>query len=227
MRAGLAAGGVDVDLAGGADPAAGAADRRGRCAMLLANVRTPEIRRGRPRCAARGEPARRTSGSRELSAARLDLSTRRSTPSSRTPSAARARRSRGSRTAATRPRARSRRRLDDDVPIRVAVTVAGDADRDRLRRHRAGGRGERERAARRHARGVHLRRQGARSAPTSRSTPASYARSTIRAPDGSSSTRAPVGRRRRQHRRRASGSPTPCCSRSRRRSTFPRRARGR
>ena len=115
---------LDLDLAGGPDHPARPPRRRRSLRVLLANVRTPEIRRADLAAQVGGEPASRDERLAELRFP-LDGGVRRGDRLRR--SAAPARRSRAFPTAATRPRARSRRRVsEDDLPIRVAVTIAGD-----------------------------------------------------------------------------------------------------
>ena len=158
--------------------------------LLLANVRTPDIRRGdlRAQIAAnrRRGAARSPSWS---SAAAATWSRPRSTRCSPTPSGARARRSRA---AAGRRRTGRAGEIegdgvsDEDIPIAVAVD-------DRRRRARGStsrappdaGRGQRQLPAGRHALGVPVRAARAAAARRARQRRAPSRRSTIEAPEGS------------------------------------------
>ena len=114
-----------------------------------------------------------------------------------------------------------------ELVIRAAVTIAGDADRDRLRRNRAAARREPQLPARGRAVRLVLRRP-----LRDRPRPAGVRRS-VRAGDRQGARGLPRQRaiRPRRSRRGTSrpraGSWTSSSPRSRRRSTFPRRVRGR
>ena len=223
MRARLDAGGLDLDLAGGPGHPARAARHEDilQTCILLANVRTPEIRRGdlaaqiaanrlggrAARRAAR--PARARHGARRL---RRGDRLRRTT------------RARGDRAPSRRPlrgRARGRRRRRQRGRPADPRRRHGRRrpDRDRLRRARL-----RRPPANVNARSRSRARPASslsrsRSAPTSRSTRALRGRRRSARPRAAWSTRARLPRSSPGTSRPASGSPTPSCSRSRRRRT--------
>ena len=198
--------------------------------LILANVRTPDIRRGDLRAQTRGQPAGRAAARASWSSgAGATTSSRRSRRSSPTPSGARARR------CASCPTARyeAEREIegdgvtDEDVPIRVAVDGRRRGADDRLRGHRRPGGRQRQLPALGHALGLLLRAAGA--AALRRPGQRRHLRGARdRRARGLGRQRAVARRGRgRQRRDLAARSPTPCSPRSRRRSTCPPRARAR